>query len=268
MSNTRLTTEQLNSVLGKCCRGKYTKNVDLSFNNFTFINTELLSSSITTLHSLNLSYTDLSPLQTKMIMESVKTSTISSLDMSGNDFSLCNFDNIGLNQHLRVLKLSETKLDSSHLSDIFNNLSLVHSLEELSVDGTALTDVDPILLGDAVVRIHKVDLNFCWLYCDHIEFILDAVNSDTKLRHLNLSGNHLEDVNVDLLINALHYVDSVQLEWSNLTEEHVQALVNDTDDLKESTTIVLNHFEMIDNFLDHQRKAKLHPNIKLNMVKG
>ena len=268
MSNCRLTTEQLNSILGKCCRGKYTKNVDLSFNDFTYTNHELLSSSILTLHSLNLSYTDLSSHQTETVLEAVKSSTIHSLDLSGNDLSLSKLDNIALNQNLTSLKMSETVLDPDNISTMFTNLQLVHHLRELRMDGTALSSVDPVLLSDAVVRVDTVHLNYCWLYCDHIEFILDAVNTDTRLRHLNLSGNHFEDVNVDLLMNALHYIDTLEMEWANLTEEHVSALVSDTEDLKPSNKIVLNHFEIIENFLDLHRKAKIHPNISLNIVRG
>ena len=113
-----------------------------------------------------------------------------------------------------------------------------------------------------------MDLNFCWLYCDHIEFILDGLTSVSKLKHLNLSGNHFEDVNVDLLLNALQHLDELRVEWANLTEEHFQALICDTDNLKNHNSIILNHFELIENFLDLHRLAKLNPNIKLNMVKG
>lgn len=268
LSNTKLETEQINCILGKCCRGKYTKNIDLSFNDFSYVNADLLAESILTLESLDLSYTDLTPIYTRRIMEALKSSSIAHLNLSGNDMSSCKFDNIALNQNLQTLKLSEVKLNPRYLDGIFSNLNLVHNLQELIIDGTALGDVDPILLADAVTRVYKVDLNFCWLYCDHIEFILDGLTSVSKLKHLNLSGNHFEDVNVDLLLNALQHLDELRVEWANLTEEHFKALICDTDDLKNHNSIILNHFELIENFLDLHRLAKLNPNIKLNMVKG
>ena len=268
LSNTKLKTEQLNCILVKCCRGRFTKHVDLSFNDFSYVNADLLADSISTLTSLNLSYTDLTPMYTRRIMESVKNSSIQVLNLSGNDLSSCKFDNIGLNQNLTSLRLSEVKLNPDNLDKIFSNLTFVHNLQELILDGTAIGDVDPILLGDAIVRIHKVDLNFCWLYCEHIEFILDGINEKSKLKHLNLSGNHFENVNVDLLVNSLYHLDTCRIEWANLTEEHFEAIITDTGDLKEHNTIILNHFELLENNLDLHRQAKLHPNIKLNMVKG
>ena len=268
LSNTRLETEQLNGILGKCCRGKYTKNVDFSYNNFTYVNTELLAASVLTLESVNLSYTDLSPIYSRRVMQSVRDSTVSVLNMSGNDLSDCKLDNIALNQNLRVLKMSEVKFRPENLESIFSNMTLIHNLEELCLDGTALGDVDPILLSDAVVRVVRVDLNFCWLYCDHVEFIFDAITAQTRLKYLNLSGNHLENVNIDLMLNALHHLNVCRMEWANLTEEHFEALISDTGDLKENNTVILNHFELIENFVDLHRKAKLNTNIQLNMVKG
>ena len=86
-------------------------------------------------------------------MEALKSSSIAHLNLSGNDMSSCKFDNIALNQNLQTLKLSEVKLNPRYLDGIFSNLNLVHNLQELIIDGTALGDADPILLADAVTRI-------------------------------------------------------------------------------------------------------------------
>jgi len=267
LSQTKLGTEQINSLLGKCCAGKYAKDVDFSFNDFTYVNADLLAKSITNLEKINLSYTELSVVDTSRIMDTVTNSKIKEIDLSGNNMSLCKFDNLGLNQHLKVLKLAEVKLDPENLDTIFTNLSLVHNLQELNMNGTALSSVEPILFCDTVTGIHKVDLNFCWLYGEHIEFLMDGITKDTKLKELNLSGNHFEDVSRDLVLEALNHLDVLRIEWANMNEEHFETLVRDTLDMKRKQ-VILNHYELIENHLDLHRMAKENSNIVLNMVQG
>ena len=137
LSSTNLETEQINSILGKCCGGRYVEKVDFSFNDFTFVNLSILSGSILTLKDLNLSYTNLTAAYTKKLMMSVQDSTIRCLDLSGNDLYDCTFDNISLNQDLEILKLSHVKLNPENLNRIFSNLTLVHHLEQLFLDGSA-----------------------------------------------------------------------------------------------------------------------------------
>ena len=267
LSSTNLETEQINCLLGKCCRGKYVEKADFSFNDFTFVNLSILSDSILTLKDLNLSYTNLTAAYTKKLMMSVKDSTIRCLDLSGNDLYDCNFDNISLNQDLQILKLSHVKLNPENLNRIFSNLTLVHNLQQLLLEGSALGDVDPILLSDAVVRVPTVDMNFCWLYQQHIEFIFDSITDQTKVKHLNLSGNHMENVNIDLLLDAMNHLQVLRIEWANLCEEQFELIIQESTDLKKKQ-IILNHFELIDNYVGLHRLAKSNANIVLNINKN
>ena len=266
LSSTNLETEQINSILGKCCRGKYAKSVDLSFNDLTYVNLNLLSESILSLRDLNLSYTNLTAPLSKKLTLAVNDSTIRILDLSGNDLYDSNFDNISLNQDLHTLKLSHVKLNPVNLDKIFTNLTLLHNIEQLCLDGTAIGPVDPILLSDAIVRISRVDMNFCWLYQQHVEFIFDSINENTKIKYLNLSGNHLEDVNIDLLLDAMNNLEVLKVEWANLSEEQFELIILESKNLK-NRKIVLNHFELIDNYLGLHRLAKTNPNIILNIEK-
>jgi len=267
LSQTRLQTEQINNLLGKCCAGKFTKNADLSFNDFTYVNADLLARSIRSLDKINLSYTELTAVDTCRIMETVTNSRIQELDLSGNDLSLCKFDNLGLNQNLLVLRLSEVKLNPQNLNHIFTNLSLISNLQELIMNGTVLSETEPVLLADAVAGISRVELNYCWLYCEHIEFILAGITELTNIKHLNLSGNHFEDVNRDLILEATNHLDVLRVEWANMTEEQFETLVSDTSDMKHKK-LILNHYELIENHLDLHRIAKQNANIVLNMVQG
>ena len=84
----------------------------------------------------------------------------------------------------------------------------------------------------------------------------------------SLAPLHTNDLEEVITYMSKISLDELRVEWANLTEEHFQALICDTDYLKNHNSIILNHFELIENFLDLHRLAKLNPNIKLNMVKG
>ena len=267
LAQTKLQTEQINNLLGKCCAGKFTKNTDFSFNDFTYVNADLLARSIQSLDKINLSYTELTAVDTSRIMETVTNSKIQEIDLSGNDLSLCKFDNLGLNQNLTVLKLSEVKLNPQNLNYIFPNLSLLPNLQELILNGSVLSETEPVLLADAVAGISKVELNYCWLYCEHIEYIMAGITETTNIKQLNLSGNHFENVNRDLILEAANHLDVLRVEWANMTEEQFETLVSDTSDMKHKK-LILNHYELIENHLDLHRIAKQNSNIVLNMVQG
>ena len=267
LSDTRLNTEQLNSLLGKCAGGRYTSHLDLSFNDLSHVNLELLEAGARGLQSLGLAHTDLSNLQARAILLAVNDSKLVELDLSGADLTGCSLDNIGLNFELTRLTLSEVRLQPERLDRVLTNLGLLSSLAHLTLSGSVLHAADPILFSDAVVRVRRVELNFCWLYRDHIEFLLDAITEKTALRHLDLSGNHFEGVNRDLLLEGARYLTSLRLEWANLAGEQLETLIFDTDQLV-GLTIILNHFELLDNHLDLHRAAKLNPAIQLNQAEG
>ena len=104
---------------------------------------------------------------------------------------------------------------------------------------------DPILLADCVKRVVEVFVPFCWLYMEHIEFIMDAVTEDTSVTSvLDLSGNHLEDVDKELLVEAAGHLGSFKLEWCNLQETQVEALLGE----EREGQVVLSGREMLARF--------------------
>ena len=76
----------------------------------------------------------------------------------------------------------------------------------------------------------------------------------------------MENVNIDLLLDALNHLDVVKIEWANLSEDQFELIIRESTDLKKKK-IVLNHFELIDNNVELHRLAKSNQNIMLNLNK-
>ena len=77
-------------------------------------------------------------------------------------------------------------------------------------------------------RIREVKMSFCWLYKDHIEFMLDGITEEGAVTEkLELSGNHLELVDKELLVAAAGRLVLLALEWCNLEPWHIVALADE-----------------------------------------
>ena len=77
----------------------------------------------------------------------------------------------------------------------------------------------------------------------------------------------MENVNIDLLLDAMNHLQVLRIEWANLCEEQFELIIQESTDLKKKQ-IILNHFELIDNYVGLQRLAKSNANIVLNINKN
>ena len=120
---------------------------------------------------------------------------------------------------------------------------------------------DPILLADCVRRIREVKLSFCWLYKDHIEFMLDGITDEgAATEKLQLSGNHLELVDKELLVAAADRLVLMTLEWCNLESWHIVALADE----EREGVVVLSEKELVAKLPDLYRVAKTSKGIALS----
>ena len=104
-------------------------------------------------------------------------------------------------------------------------------------------------------------MSFCWLYKDHIEFILDGItDEDAATEKLELSGNHLELVDKELLVAAADRLSLVALEWCNLEAWHIVALAEEERD----GVVVLSEKELVARLPDLYRIAKMSKGIALS----
>ena len=104
-------------------------------------------------------------------------------------------------------------------------------------------------------------MSFCWLYKDHIEFMLDGITEEgAATEKLELSGNHLELVDKELLVAAADRLALLALEWCNLESWHIVAL---SDEEREGM-VVLSEKELVARLPDLFRVAKMSKGIVLS----
>jgi len=263
LSATKLTLEQATALLRKLAtiQPRRTHSLDLSFNDLRFLEASLLVAAIKHLSSLDLSYTDIGDTRTMEVMEGVANSQLQVLDLSGCGLARTSLDSIGLNQQLSKLTLAEVAFNPEKLDPMVTNLSLVRNLAYIDLSRTVLTETDPILLADCVGRIREVKISFCWLYKDHVEFLLDKITDEgSATKRLELSGNHLELVDKELLVAAADTLVLLALEWCNLEPWHVVALAEE----ERSGVVVLSEQEIKARLPDVFRVAKMSPGITLS----
>jgi len=214
LSKTNLNMEQVVLILEKISESKYTHEVDLSYNELKLVKASVLQKSLKKLTKINFSSCNLSKIlidQIESIVESLTNSNIREVDLSGSNMTRVKLDCIGFNQSLTTLKLSNVSFNPDYINYIFINLSLVKNLSHLDLSNSTLTAVEPVLLSDAVIRIFHVNLCSCCLTSEHIEFNLNAIRKETKIRQLFLSGNDCTEIDQESIINALNHLEVFQL---------------------------------------------------------
>ena len=104
-------------------------------------------------------------------------------------------------------------------------------------------------------------MSFCWLYKDHIEFMLDGITEEgAATEKLELSGNHLELVDKELLVAAADRLVLIALEWCNLEPWHILALADE----EREGMVVLSEKELVARLPDLFRVAKMSKGIVLS----
>ena len=104
-------------------------------------------------------------------------------------------------------------------------------------------------------------MSFCWLYNDHIEFMLDGITDEgAATEKLELSGNHLELVDKELLVAAAGKLVLLALEWCNLESWHIAALADE----EREGMVVLSEKELMARLPDQFRVAKMSKGILLS----
>lgn len=213
LSKSNLNMEQVVLILENISESKYAREVDLSSNDLKFVKGSLLRKSLKKLTKINLSKCNLSKIlddQIEEILESLTSSNIKEIDLSGSNMMRVNFDSIGLDQSLSSLNLCDVSFHPDKINYIFVNLSLVKNLSYLDLSNSILAEAEPILLSDAVIRVFHVNMSFCSLTSKHVEFILNAISKETKIQQLLISGNKCTRIDQDSIINALNHLELFQ----------------------------------------------------------
>ena len=98
-------------------------------------------------------------------------------------------------------------------------------LKSLTLQGSDLSSVDPSLLVKIVTGLEELSLGSAGLNCHQIETVLRALNSETTLTRLNLSGNlNLAEVAPSLLAKALERLELLDLSQAVFLPLQIKAL--------------------------------------------
>ncbi len=136
------------------------------------------------------------------------------------------------NSHLKVLDLSFSNLDSKAHRTIATILSQSIGLEVLVLDGNRMhgNDVRSIIHSS---RRHPslkcLSLSGCKLSDECIEFIAFGLKSNANITHLDLSGNDITPLGLQMLVNAMdqgacRHLQMLDLSYNDLGDDGLLAL--------------------------------------------
>jgi len=203
-----------------------------------------LGQAVIKMEAVGLSGTQLTAQQGQMLMDSIgtvpaKLRKLQWLNISDNSFSEVTSGSLARAVVTIVeVDLSNAELtsdQSQELMDVIRTdklmrlevLDLHESDESKNTLNDNLLDVDPVSLGEAMVRVRDVNLDGTELSTDQLLQLMEAIRSTEgrALQHLRLSHPILETVPPDMLAGALVTLEFVALgEWS-LTSDQSQHLM-------------------------------------------
>jgi Ran GTPase-activating protein (RanGAP) involved in mRNA processing and transport len=172
-------------------------------------------------------------LSEKSIIDAIGTLTkLEWLNLGQNNFG----SDSGILLHNMLSSLTQLKsliLDSIYLSNT-NFTSLIHALnnlpklESFNIRSNGLNNALPTALYNLS---QLTNLNIAYTYCksksNTAELLVPVLSKMTKLKSLNLSGNHIKSIGMPGLIPALYHLtlmEELSLSWTNIDIEGISLL--------------------------------------------
>lgn len=209
----------------------------------------LIAEAVKGLIKVNLEFTRLTSLQSTVILSSsLSSSTLEDLNLAQNDLSKVLPELVAqAATRLKKINLGETWLTTEHCVFLLTQTISSANLTDLRLSRVDLAEVPASLLGEAVQRLEKVDLEATNLVTSELLLaVLRSVNASTTLRCLSLfihckvqqSRLVYQDVPPEVLAQAVSRLHKANLAFNKLSNDQCKAIL--TQSLKTLTLTNIN----------------------------
>ena len=190
------------------------RSLDLSYNDLSDINSDLLAETVNLLEEVAIHVTNLDLYQVNKILGKLsKRSRLKCLNISGDlrpidpsiiASSFTNLEKI-------ILRSEKTLLSSLAMKELFNKIASPESkLKELDLQCRDLSRIDPCILAKAVNNLRVANIMDTLLSDQQIQSIFDEVSEGaTKLRYLDIRGSDLRILDKQIYIRAKQKIDFI-----------------------------------------------------------
>ena len=223
---TCLSNLQVSTLLMYLGEDTYLTSLDLSHNSLYFVDPALLARAALYLKNLTLWGTDLTYHHLEELCITLKDEArLRSLDLTGIKVTMLDPSLLagGVNR-LEKARLVRTGLSYDQATALCSGITDCMTLRSLDLSFNNLSSVRSCLLARAMVCLEEVSLWGAWLTPLQAIALCGALGEHTPLRRLDLSNNDLSEVNPEVLVRTVTYLERVSLMWACLTTGQATAL--------------------------------------------
>jgi len=222
VSNSRLTEEQLSSLLCSCIWSETIEDLDVSGSDLTNVSSQLILDSVACLTCLNISATVINRKQLISVLNAVTSdwSTLISLNLSTLD--LTNIPSSLLSNsvsYLTNLKLNYCKLTQEQVTSVVRAVAKSGVVETLELTRQNLSDVPKADMTKVVMTVTKLSCNYCNMTSEMLLAILTAAGRyQSRLRSLGIIRTDLTQIPENILKKAKKKLETLNLNYCKLTK--------------------------------------------------
>ena len=225
ISNTKLTKHQIVAILTTVSEGHKMTKLNISFNNMSGVDPQLLAKTVTKTKQLNVTDTDLTQEQAEAIFTALSEEIIvTELHIGFNDLSGVDTGLLAKAvKNLKILNVNRAKLTPTQIVTIltaFNKGSILY------LGGIDLSRVDQGLLARTVTNLEVLELEDTELSQQQVVAIITAVTISNKITDLFIGDNDLSKVDPVLMAKAVTKLVRLDVENTKLTQQQNEAILH------------------------------------------
>ena len=228
LKDTQLNIQQVDAILKGLETTRTLRSLDLSQNDLSKVESNLLARSVIKLESVAVSKSSPTKDQLITLCSTIREEgeKLRSLDLSDNQLSLVDpYLLASAVNRLEEVRLGDRCLTHQKAKAFFHALEQGTSLKSLDMTFNNLFSVNPELLVKKVSHLEELILCGCSLTSQQATVLCMALDEErTHLRSINLSGNDLSSVEPVLLANATTRLQEVKLYGASLSTTQLTEL--------------------------------------------
>ena len=237
-----LTPSQVNAIFSKISISNVAgesplKKLEIGSNNLSSVEPDLLGKVAEEMESLDLSRTNLSTKQLKVLLTAASDdlSELMNLDIGSNDISSIHPKLLAraINQ-LELATISDCSLTTEQAEAICLEFDNVPILSELNIDHNDLSLMNSQLLSRVAHEVKIVDISWCSLKTEQAAALFTEIQTLTqrnifRMKYLNIQGNNLSELSPELLAKAIVKFNEIELFSTSLTKKQLRAIFKAID---------------------------------------
>ena len=232
IGNTKLTQQQAAVIFSGVCEGSRLNVLNISENNLSEVEPELLAKTVIKLKKLDIQYSDLTKQQASVILTAISEGRrLTDLNIGFNDLrDVCPELMAKAVTNLEILDVTFTDLTQQQATAIITTISNGSKLIELHIFGDDLSGVDPKLLANIAIKLEILEIGMSELTQQQTAAIFTAISEGINLTTLDIRENDLSGVDPELLANAVTNLEKLNIEFTELTQQQAAAILSNVSE--------------------------------------